>query len=139
MGIKKIAAAMAAVVCLAGTVVVPVMAETGIDTFYITKGGGSVVSSFSYKKEAAGGMFYTVKENPKNSITWVQGKEIVNLRGRTINNTKCTGLASRSTRGSGTMYYNSGYGKLNEFYRLAVQYDSSNPYTKLDLICTWTP
>lgn len=139
MKIKKIVTLFLTALTLTSFATTPVMAAKRTETFYVYLGGGSKVSSGSAKKDVGGGMWYEVKEAPGSTITWVQGVETVNLRGRTFGGTQCTNLAQRSTRGKGTMSYFSGYGTIGSYYKLAVQYDSSNPYEHLELQCSWIP
>lgn len=139
MRLKKALSTIMATLALTFCVTVPVLAEQKTETFHVYLGGGSDVSSQSARKDVGGGMWYNVKEAPGTSITWVQGVETVNLRGRTSAGTKCTALAQRSTRGTGIMKYYSGYGVMGNRYKIAVQYDSDNPYQHLELQCSWIP
>ncbi|MDD3278589.1 MAG: hypothetical protein PHG16_06855 [Lachnospiraceae bacterium] len=139
MRIKRVLATVLTSLTVASLAITPVMAAQRTETFYVYLGGGSKVSSGSAVKDVGGGMWYSVKEAPGTTITWVQGVETINLRGRTSGGTQCTTLAQRSTRGSGIMSYFSGYGSIGSYYKMAVQYDDSNPYQHLELQCSWIP
>lgn len=132
-----LALAMSTLVCsMSG----PVMADSRTENFFVYLNGGSVVSSGSAKKTITGTMYTYTKERPGTSIKWVQGEETINLRGRSSGGTTgVTSLGETSYAGATYLTYKSGYGKVNSYYKLAVQYASDNPYEKLDLQCTWRP
>lgn len=138
---KKMVALVLAVSTLMGIMPVSVMADETVRTedFYVYLNGGSKVSSGSARKAVAGAMYTYTQERPGTSITWVQGVETVNLRGRSINGTQATTLGETSYAGPVYLTYNTGYGSIGSHYKLAVQYASDNPYEKLDLRCTWRP
>lgn len=137
---KKMVALVLAMSTMLCSVSAPVMANSRTENFFVYLNGGSVVSSGSAKKTIAGTMYTYTKERPGTSITWVQGVETVNLRGRSSGGTAgATSLGETSYAGATYLTYKSGYGLMNSYYRLAVQYASDNPYEKLDLQCTWRP
>lgn len=140
MKLKRVMATLISVVSVLTIISTPVMAASRTETFYVYINGGSRVSSGAAKKSAAGKMKYNVVEAPGTSIGWAQGVETVNLRGRTSGNEAgCTSLGQTRYRGEGWLSYDSGHGTVGTFYKIALQYASSNPYTHLELQCTWTP
>lgn len=137
---KKLVALVLAMSTAMCSISVPVMADSRTENFFVYLNGGSVVSSGSVKKTMAGTMYTYTKERPGTSISWVQGEETVNLRGRSAGGaTGVTSLGETSYAGATYLTYKPGYGSLNSYYKLAVQYASDNPYEKLDLQCTWRP
>lgn len=137
---KKMVALVLAASTLMSSISVPVMADSRTENFFVYLNGGSVVSSGSAKKTVAGAMYTYTRERPGTSITWVQGEETVNLRGRSAGGTTgVTSLGETSYAGATYLSYYSGYGKIGSYYKLAVQYASDNPYEKLDLQSTWRP
>lgn len=137
--LKKLFAVGLAVMSLA-TSAMPAMAQSRSENFFVYLNGGSVVSSGSAKKEVSGTMYTYTQERPGTSVEWVQGQETVNLRGRSSGGgTKVTALKQTKYSGANYLTYLSGYGTIGNYYKLAVQYDSDNPYQKLDLQCTWRP
>lgn len=137
---KRMVALVLAMLTAVCSISVPVMADSRTENFFVYLNGGSVVSSGSAKKTVTGTMYTYTKERPGTAITWVQGVETVNLRGRSANGTTgVTYLGETSYAGATYLTYKSGYGSLNSYYKLAVQYASDNPYEKLDLQCTWRP
>lgn len=137
---RRLLAIVLAVSTLVGSTSVSALANSRTENFFVYMNGGSVVSSGAAKKTEYGSMYTYTKERPGSTITWVQGVETVNLRGRNVGTaTKATVLGETSYRGSTYLGYLSGCGKMNHYYKLAVQYASDNPYEKLDLECLWRP
>lgn len=140
-GKKVITAILLAAVTLSSAISVPVMADTSrTEKFYVYINGGSQVSSGSAKKAKSGTMYTYTRAIAGSNVTWVQGVETVNLRGRTQDGkTGVTSLGETSYQGPIYLTYKYGYGTVGAYYRLAVQYASDNPYEKLELQCTWRP
>lgn len=138
--LRKLLAVGLAVMSLATSAVVPAMAESRTENFTVYLNGGSIVSGGSARKEVSGKMYAYVSERPGTYVDWVQGAEVVNLRGRSANGqVKVTSLRQTAYSGGYYMTYYSGYGNLNSYYKLAVQYDDENPYEYLELQCSWRP
>jgi len=139
MKIKKLTAFVCAVLMMSSIFAISVSANIGYQRFRVYINGGAVVSSFAYTKSGIADSMYTyTNKYPGTSVNWLSS-ETVNLRGRTSSGTKCTALGTRNTEGSRYLKYDPGYGRMNTAYKVAVQYDSSNPYTNLDLGVTWEP
>lgn len=117
-------------------------AATRTEILRATIYGGADVSSYSAKKERSGNFTFTVK--PSGAGGWsIKGDEIVWFRGRDfVGNTQATEATTRTYRGSivsGSLKYHSGYGKIGDYYKMAIQYDNANPYEWVNLEVSWTP
>lgn len=110
------------------------------ENFHVYINGGSVVSSQSAKRALnVGPMWANAKVRSGSTVKWLSS-EYVNLRGRTPSGAKATELGTTNEPGETVnLYYLNGYGAQGTYYKLAVQYASSNPYTHLDLTCSWMP
>lgn len=140
MKLKKVTALACAMLMTVSTLAMPVSAAVQqTENFHVYINGGSVVSSKKATKgDTLGYMSIILNKRAGTTVNWVS-TEKVNLRGRTASGAQCTTLATRTTAGTSRPTYNSGHGKKGTDYKLAVQYDSSNPYTHLDLTATWIP
>ena len=103
--------------------------------------GGAVVSSVSAKKERSGN--YNYSASPYTSDGWsARGDEWVYIRGRHQNYAQATNFARINYTGrqkDGSLTYLSGYGKMNDYYRVAIEYDNNNPYQYVYLAVSWNP
>ena len=107
------------------------------EDFHVYINGGSVVSSKSSRKATTTDhMTAHVNKRTGTTVNW-RSSEKVNLRGRTSSGEKCTVLGSRNTEGSSQLAFYSGHGHVGDYYKIAVQYASDNPYKHLDLTVTW--
>lgn len=139
---KKMLVGLVGSVFLISTMIAPASAANlgeACENFHVYINGGSVVSSKTATKEISGPMWSNARKQTGSSVNWLSS-EYVNLRGRTNSGVKCTSLGKTNTPGETVyLYYNSGYGTLYQPYRIAVQYDNSNPYTHLELTVCWSP
>lgn len=139
MRLKKIMAFVFAFMITTSSYAMSVYAATGIENFHVYINGGSVVSSSSVRKTNTYKYMRTgVMKRSGTTVNWLSS-ETVNLRGRTDSGAKCTVLGTQNTPGNSDLNYTSGYGHRGDYYKLAVQYSNSNPYTNLDLRASWTP
>lgn len=104
--------------------------------------GGADVSAYSAKKEKTGSLYFTAK--PSGAGGWsAKGDEVVWFRGRDFaSGTQATEVTSRAYRGSaatGNLSYLSSHGKIGDYYKMAIQYDNTNPYEWVNLEVSWTP
>lgn len=137
--IKKLTAFTCAIMMMCSVLAIPVNAASKTENFHVYINGGSVVSSGTAKKDDSLNYMYTyTSKRSGTTVNWVSS-ETVNLRGRTSSGTKCTALGTRTSPGARNLTYSSGYGYKGNYYRVAVQYDNSNPYTHLDLTVKWIP
>ena len=98
-----------------------------------------MVSSSSERKDNTNKyMIAYVEKRSDTTVNWLSSEK-VNLRGRTDSGAKCTILGTLNTPGSSTLNYKSGHGHMGDYYKLAVQYINSIPYTNLDLTVSWLP
>lgn len=139
MNLKKILSSILATtgaICLMTT---PVFAQSVTESFYIIKNGGPDVSSKSALKELPYSMSFSVSRRPGTDVKWKEGVEYVYSRGRTNDGGRCTKLAHYAYSNTYSVTYDPGHGTIGKKYRLAMEYDSSNPGTHLDLQARWTP
>jgi len=139
MRLKKIMAFVFAFVIATSSCAMCVYAAGATENFHVYINGGSVLSSSSARKDDATNYMVTyVCKRSGSTVNWFSSEK-VNLRGRTSAGAQCTILGTINTPGSSVLDYTSGYGYVGSYYKLAVQYASSNPYTHLDLTATWYP
>ena len=102
----------------------------------------SANSALENMKAAVGKFFFTARANTSDGWN-TSGNEWVYFRGRSAkNNAQATKLVHRNYYGEQVrdyMGYLSGYGTLGTNYRIAIEYDNSNPYEYVNLRMTWTP
>lgn len=102
---------------------------------------GATVSSNSARKTSAGN--YAVTPSPNGSDGWSnKGDEWVFVRGRTAAGQHATELGHYAYRGTATikwLSYLSGKANVGSYYKVAIEYDNTNPYEYVDLIVTWVP
>lgn len=102
---------------------------------------GATVSSNSAKKTASGR--FAVTPTPYGSDGWSsKGDEYVYFRGRTDSGEQATVLRRKSYNGTSStewMNYLSGKASVGSYYKVAIEYDNTNPYEYVDLIVTWVP
>lgn len=117
-------------------------ANSALENMKATIYGGATVSSASAEKTAVGKFFFTARANTSDGWN-TSGNEWVYFRGRSAkNNAQATKLVHRNYYGEQVrdyMGYLSGYGTLGTNYRIAIEYDNSNPYEYVNLRMTWTP
>lgn len=135
--------------CLACILLVSAMAlpasaaNSATETMYASMNGGATVSSQSARKNVTrDSMYYQAKA--ATSDGWnTSGNEWVYFRGRSSSGAvQVTELAHRNYYGSlrtGYMTYLNGYGSVGSYYKIAIQYDSSNPYQYVRLSVGWAP
>ena len=104
--------------------------------------GSATVSTKSAKKTVGGAMFFAAK--PYTSDGWnTSGNEWVYFRGRDSSGSNwATDLSHLNYTGyekMNYMSYLSGYGTMGYYYKMAIQYDSSNPYSYVKLTVRWNP
>lgn len=114
-------------------------AQSATENFYVYINGGAVVSSKMAEKTGTGMMWVSIDKMAGSRVNWVSS-ETVNYRGRSPSGAQATTLG-QTNKPTGTVKrgYLSGYGSIGSYYRMAVQYDNSNPYTRLELTATWMP
>ena len=102
---------------------------------------GATVSSNSAKKTASGR--FAVTPTPYGSDGWSsKGDEYVYFRGRTDSGEQATVLRRKSYNGTSStewINYVSGKASVGSYYKVAIEYDNTNPYEYVDLIVTWVP
>lgn len=102
---------------------------------------GATVSSNSAKKTASGR--FAVTPTPYGSDGWSsKGDEYVYFRGRTDSGEQATVLRRKSYNGTSStewINYLSGKASVGSYYKVAIEYDNTNPYEYVDLIVTWVP
>lgn len=102
---------------------------------------GATVSSNSAKKTASGS--FAVTPTPYGSDGWSsKGDEYVYFRGRTDSGEQATVLRRKSYNGTSStewINYLSGKASVGSYYKVAIEYDNTNPYEYVDLIVTWVP
>jgi len=93
------------------------------------------------KKERSGN--YNYSASPYTSDGWsARGDEWVYIRGRSQTGAQATQSAHINYTGrqkDGSLTYLSGYGALNGYYRVAIEYDNNNPYQYVYLAVSWNP
>lgn len=139
--VKRVMNMVLATLMMAACVALPASANTVLETMTARINGGSTISSTSSTKQRPGNMIYSAR--PASSDGWSsQGDEWVYFRGRSgTNSTQATTLDHRNYVGSsvnGSLGYYSGYGLMNNPYKMAISYDNSNPYEYVRLIVGWT-
>lgn len=145
MKIKRVLSICFATVILACSFSLTASADDGyaIENMYARINGGATVSSASATKGSTrDSMFYQATAASANG--WSDsGDEWVYFRGRSASGSvQVTELAHRNYYGSlqtGYMTYLSGYGSLGSKYKIAIQYDSTNPYQYVNLRVGWAP
>lgn len=146
MKVKKMLAICLGSVLLLFTMALPVSAASpnyAIEELYASLTSGSQLSSQTARKNIErNSMYYTAKA--ANADGWsTKGDEWVYFRGRSLTGAnQATELAHRNYYGSsvdGYMTYFSGYGYVGERYRIAISYDSNNPYQYVRLRVGWAP
>ena len=128
---KRLIAGMAACLMAVSAFSVSASANSALENMKATIYGGATVSSASAEKTAVGKFFFTARANTSDG--W-------NTSGK--NNAQATKLVHRNYYGEQVrdyMGYLSGYGTLGTNYRIAIEYDNSNPYEYVNLRMTWTP
>ena len=102
---------------------------------------GATVSSNSAKKTASGR--FALTPTPYGSDGWSsKGDEYVYFRGRTDSGEQATVLRRKSYNGTSStewINYLSGKASVGSYYKVAIEYDNTNPYEYVDLIVTWVP
>ena len=102
---------------------------------------GATLSANSARKDSSGS--FAVTPAPYGSDGWSsKGDEYVYSRGRTASGEQATALSRSSYNGVAStkwLNYLSGKAKIGSYYKVAIEYDNSNPYEYVDLIVTWTP
>lgn len=102
---------------------------------------GATVSSNSAKKTASGR--FAVTPTPYGGDGWSsKGDEYVYFRGRTDSGEQATVLRRKSYNGTSStewINYLSGKASVGSYYKVAIEYDNTNPYEYVDLIVTWVP
>lgn len=139
---KQIWSVVLCVVAFAIVVAIPVSAETVSEVIYDSKAEGPAISGKQAKKTTTGSMIYTA--DSYGSDGWSSdGDEWVYFRGRSSSGlTQVTESQRLNYTGYiryGSLPYLSGYGVMGDYYRIAIQYDSSNPHQYVNLYVTWTP
>lgn len=139
---KRIYSLLFAVVILASFCAVAASATEVSEYLYAKIDGGATVSTKSAKKTVGGAMFFAAQ--PATSSGWnASGNEWVYFRGRDSSGynwaTNSAHLNYTGYEKMNYMSYLSGYGVMNDYYKMAIQYDSSNPYTYVELIVRWNP
>ena len=141
MKIKRLLAVCLAAIMMVSALAIPASAATGKGEMYASIGGGATVSNTSVVKGTVGSYSYTA--DSMGSGGWsTSGDEWVYFRGRSSSGTQATSLGHRNYYGaqvSGNLSYYSGYGSVGTYYKIAIEYDSDNPYQYVDLYVTWTP
>lgn len=144
MKAKKLFAIMLAMVLMVSALAIPASAaNSAVEEMYASMGGGATVSSQSAKKNVTrDSMYYNAKS--ASSDGWnTSGNEWVYFRGRSASGkVQVTELAHRNYYGNlreGYMTYLNNYGSVNSYYKIAIQYDSSNPYQYVRLTVGWAP
>ena len=139
---KRLIAGMAACLMAVSAFSVSASANSALENMKATIYGGATVSSASAEKTAVGKFFITARANTSDGWN-TSGNEWVYFRGRSAkNNAQATKLVHRNYYGEQVrdyMGYLSGYGTLGTNYRIAIEYDNSNPYEYVNLRMTWTP
>lgn len=125
---------------IASSTVTPASAYEFVETdyFYIYKGGAAAVSNkFMLKWDDVRGPMYTyIAKYPDSTINWLSS-ETVYYRGRSETLARATALGSATGFKEADLSYLSGFGARMSSYTMAAEYDSSNPYTKLEVIIGW--
>lgn len=141
MKLKRTFASIASALMLMTAVALPASAAVKNAVLYASINGGATVSSVSAKKESAGN--FTFVAQPNSSDGWSsQGDEWVYFRGRSSDGAQATSLAHKSYSGTkvdGQLGYYSGYGLIGTYYKMAIEYDSNNPYEYVNLYVSWIP
>ena len=139
---KRIWSVVLCAIAVAIMFAIPASAETGSEVIYDSKDGVATVSGSQAKKTTGGSMVYSAE--PYTSDGWSSdGDEWVYFRGRSSSGltqvTESQRLNYTGRTRYGSLPYLSGYGVMGDYYRIAIQYDSSNPYQYVNLYVTWTP
>ena len=141
MKLRRFLAAIGTVLMLMTAAAIPASAATAYQHLTARINGGATVSSNVAEKTTTGLFAYTA--SPSTSDGWnSNGSEWVYIRGRSSGGSQATGLAHRNYYGyvvSGTLPYLSGFGSLNSYYKIAIEYDNDNPYEYVNLHMIWTP
>lgn len=102
---------------------------------------GATVSSNSARKTSSGS--FAVTPAPNGSDGWSsKGDEYVYSRGRTASGAQATVLNRSAYNGVAStkwLNYLSGKASVGSYYKVAIEYDNTNPYEYVDLIVTWVP
>lgn len=102
--------------------------------------GGATVSSSSAKKIYSGQFKYGCYKATADGWS-SKGDEWIYLRGRNSTGTvQATGLAHMNFHGyqrSGSLSYLSGHGQMNTRYKVAIEYDNTNPYEYVVIETQW--
>lgn len=118
-------------------------ANSAIEEMYASMGGGATVSSQSARKNVTrDSLYYNAKA--ATSDGWnTSGNEWVYFRGRSASGSvQVTELGHQNYYGSlreGYLTYLNNYGSVGSYYKMAIQYDSSNPYQYVVLNVGWAP
>lgn len=138
--ISSLLALMLVVGSIGGTMITPASAYEYVETdyFYIYKGGAPAVSNNFMKKwdDQRAPMYTYIAKYPGSSINWLSS-ETVYWRGRSESLAKATSLGTANASTERNLSYLSGYGARMTSYTIAAEYDSSNPYTHLEVIIGW--
>lgn len=132
--------ALVLVMGVTGSIVTPASAYEFVETdyFYIYKGGNPAVSNkFMEKTDDHRAPMYTyIAKYPGSDINWLSS-ETVYWRGRSESLARATALGTSNVATERNLSYQSGYGARLTSYTIAAEYDSSNPYTHLEVIIGW--
>lgn len=141
---RKFFIAVLAMMLLVSVAAIPASAANyAQERMYASIGGGATVSSQNARKNVTrNSMYYNAYA--ASSDGWnTQGNEYVYFRGRNWNGTvQVTDLALRNYYGTtreGNLTYFSGQGIVGDYYKIAIQYASDNPYQYVDLMVGWAP
>ena len=138
---KRLIAGVAACLMAVSAFSISASAYSALENMKATIYGGATVSSASAMKSATGKFHFTARANTSDGWN-TSGNEWVYFRGRSANNAQATQLAHRNYYGEQVrdyMGYLSGYGRVSTYYKIAIEYDNSNPYEYVNLKVTWTP
>lgn len=144
MKAKKLFAIMLAMVLMVSALAIPASAaNSAVEEMYASMGGGATVSSQMARKNVTrDSLYYNAKS--ASSDGWnTSGNEWVYFRGRDrTGEIHATELDHRNYYGSlreGYLGYLGDFGSVGTYYKMAIQYDSSNPYQYVRLIVGWAP
>jgi len=100
----------------------------------------SVVTAAKQKTDTVKNMYICVLPDRNYSDAWAQGKETLNFRARTSDQSYASNLYQTKSQGPNQfIFYYSNQGKIYNSYRLAAQYDPNNPYDYAAVAVGWTP
>ena len=144
MKAKKLFAIMLVMVLMVAALAIPASAaNSAVETMRAEIYGGATVSSQSARKNVSRDSLYYNATSATSDGWNTSGNEWVYFRGRdSSGQVFATELAHRNYYGSlreGYLGYLSSFGTVGTHYRMAIQYDSSNPYQYVVLSVGWAP